>query len=293
MLDLFLQQVANGLVIGSTYAVVALGFALCFSVLRVVNFAHPDFFMLGMFTGLVAANAWPGGGLVAALLAGGVGAAAIGYLAERTVISPLRRRDMLSTLIATVGLSIILQNGMAIIVGSDPVPYPDLLPRRFYDLGPVFLTLRQVANLALCALLLVFVSVYVRFTKLGRATRAIAESPDIAAAFGVDVARVCQITIIVASGLAGLASVSVGTLYGSASAFVGVQYALKAFTCMLVAGTRHIEGVVAVAILLGVLEALVTGFVSASYRDVVAFCVLIGVLYVRPGGLFGSHVARS
>ena len=146
-MDLFLQQVAYGLVIGSAYAVVALGFALAFSVLRVIHFAHPDIFMIGMFGGLVAANAVPGGGLVVALIGGGAGAAVMGYAVERTVISPLRGRDVLTTLIGTLGVSIVLQNGMAAIVGVDPVAYPSLLPRRFVDIGPVVLILRQIANL--------------------------------------------------------------------------------------------------------------------------------------------------
>lgn len=288
-MDLFLQQIANGLIIGSTYAVVALGFALAFSVLRVIHFAHPDVFMVGMFAGLVTAETFPFGGLALAMLGGLIGAGVLGYAIERSVIEPLRGRDVLTTLIATLGVAIMLQNGMALIVGPDPVPYPPLLPRRFLDIGPVSVTLRQAANLGICLLLLAFVSIYVRGTRIGRATRAIAERPDVAAAFGVDVARVCQVTIVVASAMAGIAAVSVGTLYGSASAFVGLLYGLKAFTCMLVAGNRYFEGVAAVAIFLGVLEALVTGYVSSSLRDAVAFLVLIGVLYFRPNGLFGSY----
>jgi branched-chain amino acid transport system permease protein len=288
-MDLLLQQICNGLVIGSTYAVVALGFALAFSVLRVVHFAHPDIFMVGMFAGLVAANMWPGLGIVIALAAGALGAGVLGYVAERTIIGPLRGRDILTTLIGTLGLSIILQNGMALLAGPDPVPYPALLPARFIELGPVLLTLRQIANFGLSIVLLALVSVFVRVTRTGRATRAIAERPDVAAAFGVDVARVCQTTIVLASALAGIAAVSVGSLYGSASAFVGLLYGLKAFTCMLVAGNRHIEGVVAVALALGIIEALVTGYISSSMKDAVAFVVLIAVLYVRPNGMFGSY----
>ncbi len=292
-MELFLQQIANGLVIGSTYAVVALGFALAFSVLRVIHFAHPDVFMVGMFTGLVAANAVPAGGLVLALVGGAIGAAALGYGIERTVIAPLRGRDVLTSLIGTLGVAIMLQNGMVAIVGPDPLPYPGLVPRSFVEIGPVLLTLRQVVNLGLSLVLLALVSAFVRVTRTGRAARAIAERPDVAAAFGVDVARVCQITIVLASAMAGIAAVSVGTLYGSASAFVGLLYGLKAFTCMLVAGNRHIEGVMAVSILLGVLEALVTGYISSSLRDAVAFCVLISVLYVRPDGVFGSYATTK
>jgi branched-chain amino acid transport system permease protein len=168
-MDLLLQQVCNGLIIGSTYAIVALGFALAFSVLRVVHFAHPDIFMVGMFAGLVAANAIPGLGLVVALAAGAAGAGVMGYAAERTIIGPLRGRDILTTLIGTLGLSIILQNGMALIVGPDPVPYPALLPARFVDIGPVMLTLRQLADFFLSLILLALVSGFVRLTRTGRA----------------------------------------------------------------------------------------------------------------------------
>jgi branched-chain amino acid transport system permease protein len=288
-MELLLQQLANGLVIGSTYAVMAIGFALAFTVLRVINFAHPDIFMIGMFASLLPAARWPALGFALALLSGAVGACLVGFALERTVIAPLRGRDVLMTLIGTLGVAIALENGMALIVGPDPVPYPALLPRLFLDIGPVALTLRQIVNFAICLGLLVLLSLYVRRTAFGRATRAIAERPDVAAAFGVNVGRICQFTILLASSMAGVAAVSVGVLYGSASAFVGLLYGLKAFICMLVAGNRYFEGVMVVGLAIGVIEALVTGYLSSSLRDAAAFFVLIGVLYFRPNGLFGSY----
>jgi branched-chain amino acid transport system permease protein len=242
-----------------------------------------------MFAGLVAGTQFPAGGFIGAVLLGAVGAAIVGFVLERTVIQPLRGRDVLSTLIGTLGVAIMLQNGMAIIAGPDPVAYPTLLPRQSIELGPVILTVRQLANFGICVLLLAFVSFYVRKTKLGRATRAIAERPDVAAAFGINVGLVCSVTIVIASLMGGVAAVSVGTLYGSAWAFVGLLYGLKAFTCMLVAGNRYFEGVMVVGLGIGVIEALVTGYVSSSLKDAVAFFVLIGVLYFRPNGLFGSY----
>ena len=288
-MDLFLQQVANGLIIGSTYAVVALGFALAFTVLRVINFAHPEVFMVGMFAGLVAGTVYPPGGFLFAIVIGALAAGLVGCLIERTVIKPLRGRDVLTTLIGTLGVAIVLQNGMAIIAGPDPVAYPSLLPRKMIDLGPIALTVRQLTNFGVCILLLGFVSFYVRATKLGRATRAIAERPEVAAAFGINVSLVCTVTIVIASMMGGVAAVSVGTLYGSAWAFVGLLYGLKAFTCMLVAGNRYFEGVMVVGLGIGIIEALVTGYISSSLKDAVAFFVLIGVLYFRPNGLFGSY----
>jgi len=182
-----------------------------------------------------------------------------------------------------------LQNGAAAVMGPDPLPYPAVLPIKLLSLDTISLSVRQLVNFGICILVLAGISFYVRGTRLGRATRAVAERADVAAAFGVDVNRVSQVSIVLASLMAGIAAVSVGMLYGSAWAFVGLLYGLKSFTCMLVAGNRYFEGVMVVALALGVIEALVTGYVSSSLKDAVAFFVLIGVLYFRPNGLFGSY----
>ncbi|MBV9786202.1 MAG: branched-chain amino acid ABC transporter permease [Acidisphaera sp.] len=287
---LLLQQVVNGLIIGSTYAVVAVGFSMVFTVLRVINFAHPDIFMLGMFAGL-AAGTYVSHSFVVVLVLGALGAGVAGLVLERLVIRPLRGRDVLMTLIATLGVAIMLENGMALLKGPDPVPYPALLGQAALGLGGIRIGERQLANFAISLLVLALASYYVRATRYGRATRAIAERPDVAAAFGVNVDVISRITVVLASMMAGVAAVSVGALYGSASAFVGLLYGLKSFVVMLVAGNRYFEGVMAVALGLGVLEALVTGYISSSLSDAVAFFMLIAVLYFRPNGLFGSYAA--
>ncbi len=287
-MTLLLQQLLNGLIIGSTYAVVALGFSLVFTVARVINFAHPDIFMVGMFAGLLAGT-HVSQNFVVVLLAGALGAGAVGYGLERMVLRPLRSRDVLMTLMGTLGVAIMLENGMAALMSPDPVAYPRVVPNVAFGTADVSISSLQLVNFGLSVVMLAAASFYVRRTRYGRATRAIAERPDVAAAFGVDVNRVSQITVLLASGMAGVAAVSVGLLYGSAWAFVGLLYGLKSFVCMLVAGNRYFEGVMLVALTLGVLEALVTGYFSSSLRDAVAFFVLIGVLYFRPDGLFGSY----
>ncbi len=287
-MDLFLQQLINGVIIGSTYAVVAIGFALVFTVLRVINFAHPEIFMTGMFAGLLAGTQISDNFFVV-LVFGAIGAGAVGLTLERFVLRPLRGRDVLMTLIGTLGIAIMLQNGMAKFMSPDPVAYPKSLQVSLLLSDDIILTSTQAVNFIVSILLLAGVSFYVRKTRYGRATRAIAERPDVAAAFGVDVNRVSQVTVALASVMAGIAAVSVGILYGSAWAFVGLFYGLKAFICMLVAGNRYFEGVILVAMMLGVIEALVTGYVSSNFRDVAAFTILICVLYFRPNGLFGSY----
>ena len=289
-MELFIQQLANGLIIGSTYAVVAIGFALVFTVLRVINFAHPEIFMVGMFAGLLA-GVHISDNFIVVLFFGAAGAALVGLALERAVLRPLRGRDVLMTLIATLGVAIMLQNGTAAVMSPDPVAFPPAIPVVLLFSEGIILTSTQVVNFVVSLLLLAGVSLYVRKTRYGRATRAIAERPDVAAAFGVDVTRVSQVTVVLASAMAGVAAVSVGALYGSAWAFVGLFYGLKAFICMLVAGNRFFEGVILVALSLGIVEALVTGYVSSNFRDVAAFVILIAVLYFRPNGIFGSYEA--
>ena len=289
-MELFVQQLANGLIIGSTYAVVAIGFALVFTVLRVINFAHPEIFMVGMFAGLLA-GVNISDNFIVVLFFGAAGAALVGLALERVVLRPLRGRDVLMTLIATLGVAIMLQNGTAALMSPDPVAFPPSIPVVLLFSEGIILTSTQAVNFVVSILLLAGVSLYVRKTRYGRATRAIAERPDVAAAFGVDVTRVSQVTVVLASAMAGVAAVSVGALYGSAWAFVGLFFGLKAFICMLVAGNRFFEGVILVALSLGIVEALVTGYVSSNFRDVAAFVILIAVLYFRPNGLFGSYDA--
>jgi branched-chain amino acid transport system permease protein len=189
----------------------------------------------------------------------------------------------------TLGVAIMLENGTAALMSPDPVAYPRALPNVAFNVAGLGVSSLQLVNLGISLLVLAACSFYVRRTRYGRATRAIAERREVAAAFGVDVNRVSQLTVLLASAMAGIAAVSVGLLYGSAWAFVGALYAVKSFVCMLVAGNRHVEGVMLVALTLGVVEALVTGYLSSSLRDAVAFFALILVLYFRPAGLFGSY----
>jgi len=286
--DLFLQQVLNGVMIGSTYAVVALGFSLVFSVMRVVNMAHPEFFMAGAFgayvmTRYVTTN-------VAGVLAGGMlVAAAVGLVVERLAIRPVRGRYVMIPFIATSGVGIALQHLAERVFGSDPVAIPAVVPAASYTFGPVSVTRMQLVTFAIAVVLMLGLRYYVRNTKWGRATRAVAERPEVAAAFGVDVDFVSRLTVGISALMAGAAGVSIGMLYTSAWAFMGLIYGLKSFVCMLVAGNRHVEGVMVVGLMLGVLEALVSGYLTSTLRDAVAFGVLVVVLVFKPNGLFGSY----
>jgi branched-chain amino acid transport system permease protein len=287
---LFFQQVINGLVVGSTYAIVALGFGLVFSVMRVVNLAHPDIFMLAMFATFVVMTHLTHSVIIVVLLVV-IFTAALGLVIEASVLRPLRRRrsDILMPMIATAGVSVLLENGTAGIFGTDPVSVPALMPYHQIRLGRLYLSSAQLINILLAVAILVAVSYYVRRTRWGRSTRAIAEKPEIASAFGVNVNRVSQLTVALASVMAGLAGLAIANLYSTTSPFIAGIYTLKAFICMLVAGNRHVEGIMVIGLSLGVGEALVATYLSSNYRDAVAFIALIVVLLIRPNGAFGSY----
>jgi branched-chain amino acid transport system permease protein len=299
-MEQFFQQLINGLMIGSTYAVVALGFGLIFSVMRVVNLAHPEIFMVGAYVAFVVITRLhiPGQGLgvsvavgvfllvlVLAMVVTGV----LGLILERLVVRPTRGTYILTPFIATSGVSIVLQNGAQRVFGPDPVRVPGVIPAHTFVVSGVRVTSMQITTVLTAVLIMLALRYYVYRTRWGRATRAVAEKPDVAAACGVNVNLVSQLTVSIASIMAGAAGVTLGLLYSSAAPFMGLLFGLKSFVCMLVAGNRYIEAIMVVGLLLGVVEAMVTGYVSSNLRDAVAFALLLAVLFFRPQGLFGSY----
>jgi len=299
-MEQFFQQLINGIMIGSTYAVVALGFGLIFSVMRVVNLAHPEIFMVGAYVAFVVITRLhlPDQGLgvsvavgvfllvlVLAMVVTGV----LGLILERLVVRPTRGTYILVPFIATSGVSIVLQNGAQRIFGPDPVRVPSVIPAHTFAVSGVRVTSMQITTVLTAVLIMLALRYYVYRTRWGRATRAVAEKPDVAAACGVNVNLVSQLTVSIASIMAGAAGVTLGLLYSSAAPFMGLLFGLKSFVCMLVAGNRYIEAIMAVGLLLGVVEAMVTGYVSSNLRDAVAFALLLAVLFFRPQGLFGSY----
>jgi branched-chain amino acid transport system permease protein len=287
-MDLFLQQIANGLVAGSTYAIVATGFALVFTVMRVVNLAHPDVMMLATFATIGVTTYVSRSVAVVIPIVVAMGAV-VGLAVERVVLRPLRGRTLLMPLIATAGLSFLLEHGVAGVWGADPRPFPALVPRATITIGSVSLSLAQLVSVAVAAVMMIAVSVYVRRTRWGRATRALGENADVAAAFGVDVNRISQITVALSAAMAAIAGLALGALYQITTPYLALTYTVKAFICMLVAGNRHIEGVIVVALALGVVESLVTAYLTSTLKDAVAFGILVVVLYLRPRGVFGSY----
>jgi branched-chain amino acid transport system permease protein len=296
----FLQQLLNGLMIGSSYAVIGLGFGLVFGVMRVCNVAHAQFFMLGGYVGFMVGLPFsimvPGlpiaariGLFVVVVAAAMLVMGLFGMLVERVIVRPLRGTEVMIPFIATAGAATALQYAIQVIFGADPVMVPRLIPSRTYYFAGLNVTTAQMTTLVGMVTMLVGIRYYVHRTRWGQATRAVAEWPYVAAACGVNIDRVFQLTLAISAAAGAVAGVLVSNLYESASPFMGDLFGTKAFICVLVAGNRKVEGMMLVGLIVGVAEALVSGYVSSTYRDAVAYLILVLILGFRPAGLFGSY----
>lgn len=301
-MDIFLQQIINGLVQGSIYALVALGYTMVYGIMGLINFAHGEVVMIGALvsitvTSTLAAAGMPIGlaglfGLVAAILV----CMALGWSLERIAYRPLRGSPRLTPLITAIGMSIVLQNLAMIIWGRNYLTFPPLLPKVNFEVAGAHFTLVQVAIVLLSAAMMSALVFLVYRTKLGMAMRATAQNPAVASLMGVNINRVIAAAFVVGSALAAVAGVMVGSYYEIAHYQMGFMLGLKAFTAAVLGGIGNLAGAMAGGVLLGVIEALgagyigdlTGGFLGSHYQDIFAFVVLIGVLMFKPSGLFGE-----
>jgi branched-chain amino acid transport system permease protein len=304
-LDIFLQQVLNGLVLGSLYALVALGYTMVYGILGLINFAHGEVVMIGAMVALAVLGALGGTALPGplqvgvALLAAVPVCMALGFTVERVAYRPLRQAPRLAPLITAIGVSIVLQNVAMIIWGRQYAPFPPILDVAIYDLWGATITDLQIVILALAAVTMVGLLALVHGTRLGRAMRATAQHPEVAALMGVDVNRIISATFVIGSALAALAGVLVSAYYGLGHYAMGFILGLKAFTAAVLGGIGNVPGAMLGGLVLGVIESLGAGYIGdltggllgSHYQDVFAFFVLILVLVLRPSGLLGERVA--
>jgi branched-chain amino acid transport system permease protein len=286
---MFLQQVVNGIMLGSTYSLVAIGYTLIFGVLGLLHFAHGEVFMLGAYFGLqvvLGLKLGAPGAIVGAM----TGTAVMGFLIERVAFRPIKKEYFLAPLIATIGITIILQETATKIFGSESVGFPKTITIQTFQWGPVATSNLQLTILAISLFLMAALHFFVSRTKLGRAMRSTAENATTARLLGVNVNRIILLTFIVASSLAGAAGVLVGMAYNSISPYMGAQMAGKGFAIMLLGGLGNLRGAMVGGLILGVAEVLSVGYLASSYRDAFAFGVMILILIFRPSGLFGSLI---
>ncbi|PUA16673.1 branched-chain amino acid ABC transporter permease [Glaciimonas sp. PCH181] len=306
-MDTFIQQIINGLVLGSMYALIALGYTMVYGVLNLINFAHGDILMIGAMVGLsilklVQAYAPDLPGIVKLMIAiaGAVPVCVIVNLViERIAYRPLRNAPRLAPLITAIGVSILLQTFAMMIWGRSPLPVPQVMPSEPVHILGALISPTQIMLLILATAAMVGLVLLVEKTKMGRAMRATAENPRVAGLMGVDSNRVIVMTFAIGAALAAVAGVMWGANYSSAQFAMGFVPGLKAFSAAVLGGIGNIYGAMLGGVLLGLIESLGAGyigdltgnFLGSNYQDIFAFIVLIIVLTLRPSGIMGERVA--
>ena len=304
-METFIQQVINGLVLGSMYALVALGYTMVYGIINLINFAHGEVLMVGALVSWTVVTALAGSGLPGwALLLISLPiaifvCAALNFSIEKLAYKPLRSAPRLAPLITAMGMSLLLQTLAMIVWKPNPKPYPSLLPPDPIDLGGPVITVTQILILGLTAVVLASLMYLVNRTKLGRAMRATAENPRVASLMGVRPDMVISATFIIGAALAAVAGVMWAANYGTVQHSMGFLPGLKAFTAAVLGGIGNLAGAVVGGVLLGLIEAIGAGYMGdltggvlgSHYVDVFAFAALILVLTLRPAGLLGERVA--
>ena len=304
-MDIFIQQIINGLVLGSMYALVALGYTMVYGIINLINFAHGEVLMVGALVSWTVVSALDGTGLpgwvlmLTSLPIAILVCCTLNFGIEKLAYRPLRNAPRLAPLITAMGMSLLLQTLAMIIWKPNPKPYPQLLPVEPLHIGGAVISVTQVLILATTAVTLAALMFLVNRTRLGRAMRATAENPRVAALMGVRPDMVISTTFVIGAALAALAGVMWAANYGTVQHTMGFLPGLKAFTAAVLGGIGNLAGAVVGGLLLGVLEAIGAGYLGAltggvlgsHYVDIFAFAALVLVLTLRPSGLLGERVA--
>jgi branched-chain amino acid transport system permease protein len=291
-----LQQLINGLALGAIYALIALGYTMVYGVLRFINFAHSDVFMVGAFAGYFLARAMPGGSVAAgiAILLGAMGICALlGVIIEKLAYRPLRGRSTLTVLITAIGVSLLLQNLGQRIFGPNPRSFPALFPVHQFHLGGVVISSAQIMVFVVAIVLLFLLRHIVLHTRIGTAMRALSFNPTAASLVGINNDRVISFTFALGSALAAAGGILYASNYPSIDPLMGTLPGMKAFVAAVLGGIGNIAGAAVGGLVLGLVETSVVGFGGSTYRDAVAFAVLILILLLRPEGLLGKRVAEK
>lgn len=297
----FLSQLVNGLTVGAVYALIALGYTMVYGVMRLINFAHGDFFMMGSYLGYTMLITILANGsmplwliLLAATVIATVGVALLGVFVERVAYRPLRRSSRLAAVVSALGVSQFLQNAAMLIWGARFQAYPPWAsPETTWRIGGVSVSLMQLLIMGVSLALMVGLYLLVQRTTAGMAIRATAIDHDTARLMGINVDSVITLIFIIGPALGGIAGVLLGLYYRQIHFTVGWSYGLKAFTAAILGGIGNIPGAMVGGLLLGILEMLGAGYISAAWKDVMVFGILILLLIFRPTGILGERVAEK
>lgn len=288
----FIQQLINGISLGSIYALIALGYTMVYGIIKLINFAHGDIYMVGAYVAFFATTALKLS-FFPALLISMVVAAVVGMTIERLAYRPLRKAPKIAILITAIGVSLLLEYGGMLLVTPQPRTFPALFESQVFNFGNIVVNSQQVIILAISVVLMIILTYVVQRTKIGKAMRAVSFDTDAARLMGIDVDRVISITFAIGSSLAAAAGMLVGVYYNSIDPLMGIMPGLKAFVAAVLGGIGVIPGAMLGGIIMGIIEAMVSGFISSTFRDAAAFAILIIILLFKPSGLLGKNVREK
>jgi branched-chain amino acid transport system permease protein len=299
-MNYFLELFVGGLTRGSIYALIALGYTMVYGIIELINFAHGEIYMIGAFTALIVASVLAVSGmsglsvLILASIVAVIYSAAYGFSVEKIAYKPLRQAPRLSPLISAIGMSIFLQNYVLVAQTSEFLPFPNLLPDLpFMESYAGLIGSTEFIIITTTAVIMVILTVLIKFTRMGKAMRATAQDRNMAMLVGVNVNRVISNTFIIGSALAAVGGVLIASHIGRINFYIGFLAGIKAFTAAVLGGIGSIPGAVLGALVLGCTESFATGYISSDYEDVFAFVLLIIILIVKPSGLLGHKTAQK
>lgn len=284
------QQIINGVMLGSTYSLIAIGYTLIFGVLHLLHLAHGEVFMVGAFVGLMTVS-YLGDSMLLAITVAMLVTAILGVLIELLAVRPIRRRGghPLAPLISTIGVGIVLQEVVTRSFGGEQVGFPHRMDAAVWQIGPVTVTSVQLTILGVSIVLMGALHLFVTRSRMGMAMRATAQSMVIAHTLGIRTDRIILLTFAISSALAGAAGVLVGLSFNAISPFMGVEMGIKGLAAMLLGGLGNIYGAMLGGLIIGVTETFSVAYLASSYRDAFAFLIIIAVLLLRPQGIFGAR----
>ncbi len=287
-----LQQLVNGLILGSVYALLALGYTMVYGIIKLINFAHGDIYMMGAFMGYFLINSLHLNFFLALILAM-VGTAALGVLVEFLAYRPLRNSTRIAALITAIGVSFFLEYVMVYFVGANTRSFPQVIETVRYNFGPISLTNIQLMILIISLILMVLLQVIVQKTKMGKAMRAVSVDSDAAQLMGINVNRTISFTFALGSALAGAAGVLIALYYNSLEPLMGMTPGLKSFVAAVLGGIGIIPGAALGGFVIGLLETFATAFGMSDFRDAIVYGILILILLVRPAGILGKNAKEK
>lgn len=283
-----IQQLINGISLGSIYALIALGYTMVYGIIKLINFAHGDIYMVGAYVGFYAVTMTKMS-IIPALIISMVVTGLLGILVEKIAYKPLRKASRISLLITAIGVSFFLEYTSMYFVSPTPRIFPNVIDSLSLNIGSFVINGQQLLIFIITVILMVLLTYIVQKTKMGKAMRAVSFDTETAKLMGINADRVISFTFGIGSALAAAGGVLVGVYYNSIDPLMGIMPGLKAFVAAVLGGIGSIPGAMTGGIVLGVIEALVSGFISSTFRDAAAFAILILVLLFKPSGIFGKN----